>query len=40
VGRMLTGLETEVDEAGERMGLVMGRLSKLLKTKGGCTSTT
>ena len=33
---MLEELETDLDEAELRMGLVMGKLSKLLKTKDGC----
>jgi hypothetical protein len=33
---MLAGLDDELDEAGNRMNLVMGSLAKLLKTKDGC----
>ncbi|GMF59467.1 unnamed protein product [Phytophthora fragariaefolia] len=32
--RMLDDLTDDVDEAQERMNFVMGRLSKMLKTKG------
>ena len=34
--KMLDELETDLDEAEEKMGLVMGKLGKLLKTKNGC----
>jgi len=33
---MLGGLEDDLDEAGNRMNMVMASLSKLLKTKDGC----
>ena len=33
---MLDGLETDLDDAGNKMGVVMASLSKLLKTKDGC----
>ena len=33
---MLAGLEDDLDEAGNRMNMVMASLSKLLKTKDGC----
>jgi len=34
--KMLDELEEDLDEAEERMGVVMGKLGKLLKTKDGC----
>ena len=33
---MLGSLETDLDDAGNKMGVVMASLSKLLKTKDGC----
>jgi hypothetical protein len=33
---MLAGLEDDIDEAGNRMNMVMASLAKLLKTKDGC----
>lgn len=33
---MLQGLDDDLDEAGNRMNMVMGSLAKLLKTKDGC----
>ena len=34
--KMLDNLENDLDDAGLKMGVVMGSLSKLLKTKDGC----
>ena len=34
--KMLDNLKTDLDDAGDKMGVVMGSLSKLLKTKDGC----
>ena len=34
--KMLDNLGNDLDDAGQKMGVVMGSLSKLLKTKDGC----
>jgi hypothetical protein len=34
--RLLDDLGDDIDDAGEKMNFVMGKLSKLLKTKDGC----
>jgi syntaxin 6 len=34
--RLLDELDQDIDDAGEKMNFVMGKLSKLLKTKDGC----
>ena len=34
--RLLDELDGDIDDAGEKMNFVMGKLSKLLKTKDGC----
>ena len=33
---MLEDLDEDLDKVAEKMGVVMGSLAKLLKTKGGC----
>ena len=34
--KMLDGLGEDLDDAEEKLGVVMGKLGKLLKTKDGC----